>query len=161
MFNVLKRLFSTKVNKDSETGISKSKVQAKSRLQFVLVQDRAGLNNEELASFRRELLNVIEKYFIVKENDFDIDYKRDGNSTRLTINSPVVVKRIGKNKSVNSNASESQKNEEPEHKAQDGIKQEDNTSEEKLEIKLKDNGLGRKNFSNNQNFKKKKKASNQ
>ena len=56
MLRVLKNLFS------KESG---SKTQAKNRLQFVLVQDRAGLNNEELASFRKELLNVIEKYFIV------------------------------------------------------------------------------------------------
>lgn len=84
MFSVLKNLFS------KEPG---SKIQAKNRLQFVLVQDRAGLNNEELASFRKELLSVIEKYFIVKEGDFGIDYKRDGNSTKLTINSPVVAKR--------------------------------------------------------------------
>ena len=81
---MLKNLFS------KEPG---SKIQAKNRLQFVLVQGRAGLNNEELASFRKELLRVIEKYFIVKEGDFGIDYKRDGNSTKLTINSPVVAKR--------------------------------------------------------------------
>ncbi len=87
MFSVLKKLFSKK-----EVTV-KSKTEAKSRLQFVLVQDRVGLCNEDLANFRKELLCVIEKYFIVNEKDFAIDYRREGNSTRLSINSPVVIRR--------------------------------------------------------------------
>ncbi len=137
MFSVLKKIFSNSACTGS------SKIQAKSRLQFVLVQDRAGLSNEELASFRQELLCVIEKYFVVKENDFDIDYKRDGNATKLTINSPVVVKR-----DVNKNKIDcpSPDNGEP--------------VEDKLEIRTKDSGE-KKDLSNTQNFKKKKKVSNQ
>ena len=132
MLRVLKNLFS------KESG---SKTQAKNRLQFVLVQDRAGLNNEELASFRKELLNVIEKYFIVKEGDFGIDYKRDGNTTKLTIKSPVLAKRtVVKQDDKSSNNSYSQ---------------------EKLEIRSKndsDSSSDSNKNENSKNFKNKKAA---
>ncbi|MGI6680039.1 MAG: cell division topological specificity factor MinE [Bdellovibrionota bacterium] len=121
MFNVLKNLFSKEPS---------SKVHAKNRLQFVLVQDRAGLNNDELASFRKELLNVIEKYFVVKEGDFGIDYTRDGNTTKLTINSPVVAKRDFEKLKNNDNNSK-------------------NDSQEKLEIRSKsDNNQKKKKAAN-------------
>lgn len=70
-----------------------SKVAAKSRLHFVLVQDRTGLTNQELANFKQEMVGVIEKYFVVDKNKFDIDYKRDTDLTTLVINSPIVVRR--------------------------------------------------------------------
>ena len=72
-----------------------SQVVARSRLQLVLVQDRTGLSNEEMLSFKREMMGVIEKYFVVNAEGFDISYRREGDSTTLLINSPVVVKRIG------------------------------------------------------------------
>lgn len=66
---------------------------AKSRLHFVLVQDRTGLSNEEMSKFKLELVSVIERYFVIDKQAFDIGYKRDGDLTTLLINSPVVVKR--------------------------------------------------------------------
>ncbi|RMG45066.1 MAG: cell division topological specificity factor MinE [Candidatus Dadabacteria bacterium] len=74
-------------------GKKKSKSMAKSRLHFVLVQDRTGLTNEEMASFKSEMISVIEKYFVIEKDAFDIDYRREGDTTTLLINSPVVVKR--------------------------------------------------------------------
>jgi cell division topological specificity factor len=71
----------------------KSKSVAKSRLSFVLVQDRTGLGAEDMARFRGELVEVIQRYFIIDESGFDIDYERSGDTTTLIINSPVVVKR--------------------------------------------------------------------
>lgn len=70
-----------------------SKSLAKSRLQFVLVQDRTGLSTDELASFKREMLDVIEKYFVVDEKGFDLSYEREAELTTLVINSPVIVRR--------------------------------------------------------------------
>ena len=70
-----------------------SKRTAKSRLHFVLVQDRTGLTNQELANFKAEMVGVIEKYFVIDKNKFDIDYKRDTDMTTLVINSPIVVRR--------------------------------------------------------------------
>ena len=72
---------------------NRSKSVAKSRLQFVLVQDRAGMSNEEMGHFKIELMSVIEKYFRIEKNKFDITYKREGESTTLLINSPVMFKR--------------------------------------------------------------------
>lgn len=74
---------------------SRSKSVAKSRLQFVLVQDRAGMSGDEMAKFKKELMGVIEKYFKIEKSKFDIAYKRDGELTTLLINSPVMVKRGG------------------------------------------------------------------
>jgi len=70
-----------------------SKNRAKSRLHFVLVQDRTGLNGDELACFKEELVGVISKYFVIDKRGFDISYERNSDSTMLLINSPVVVRR--------------------------------------------------------------------
>jgi len=84
---LLQRLFNSKEESSSV---------AKNRLQFVLVQDRAGLSNEEIAKFKSELILVIEKYFEVDKTAFDISYRRDSDMTTLQINSPVLVKRNDK-----------------------------------------------------------------
>lgn len=70
-----------------------SKNQAKNRLQFVLVQDRAGLKSDELARFKREIMTVVQKYFVIDEKGFDISYKRISDTTTLLINSPILVRR--------------------------------------------------------------------
>jgi cell division topological specificity factor len=82
-----------KALKEKFFGANQSKSLAKSRLHFVLVQDRAGLSNEEMAAFKSELVEVIESYFVIDKQGFDIDYERNGDSTTLLINSPVVVRR--------------------------------------------------------------------
>lgn len=89
MFNALKKVFGNIVSGSAED----SKNLAKSRLHFVLVQDRTGLNNDEIANFKKELVSVIEKYFVIDENGFDINYRRDNDTTTLLINSPIVVRR--------------------------------------------------------------------
>ena len=71
-----------------------SKDLAKSRLHFVLVQDRTGLTNEEMAGFKEEMVKVIEKYFVIDKDGFDISYHRDVETTTLLINSPVIVRRV-------------------------------------------------------------------
>ena len=87
MFNALKKkLF-------GESNASKSV--AKSRLHFVLVQDRAGLTNDEMAIFKEEMVKVIEKYFVIDKEGFDIKYHRLADTTTLLINSPVIVRRQG------------------------------------------------------------------
>ena len=70
-----------------------SKDLARSRLSFVLVQDRTGLTPEEMTRFKREMVDVIEKYFEIDERGFDISYKRETDTTTLLINSPVIVRR--------------------------------------------------------------------
>ena len=84
------------------TGKEASKDRARSRLHFVLVQDRTGLTSEQMAKFKQEMVAVIEKYFDVDKKSFDIAYKRDNDTTTLLINSPVIVKRIAAVKNPNS-----------------------------------------------------------
>lgn len=79
--------------KNKISGDNASKLVAKSRLHFVLVQDRTGLNTDEMSSFKAEMLQVIKKFFKISDQDLDISYKRDGNSTTLLINSPIIVRR--------------------------------------------------------------------
>lgn len=83
---------------------AKSNAKAKSRLHFVLVQDRTGLSSEEMATFRGELLEVIEKYFTIDSDAFNVSYKREGEETALVINSPVAVKRALKKEVVKERA---------------------------------------------------------
>lgn len=86
MFKVLRQRFFG--NRNGE-----SKNVARSRLHFVLVQDRSGLSNDEMAKFKEEMCRVIDKYFEIDKAGFDISYKREAETTTLLINSPVVVRR--------------------------------------------------------------------
>lgn len=70
-----------------------SKGLAKSRLHFVLVNDRTGLTGDEMAQFKRELVSVIERFFEINPDGFDVSYKREEGMTTLLINSPVLVRR--------------------------------------------------------------------
>ncbi len=74
-------------------GTKASNSVAKSRLHFVLVQDRTGLTNEELAEFKAEMIGVIERYFVIDKQGFDISYRRSNETTTLYINSPIIVRR--------------------------------------------------------------------
>lgn len=93
MFTALRnKLFGSKNGHDSSSQ-GRSKNLARSRLHFVLVQDRTGLTPEEMSQFKKEMVSVIERYFQIDEQGFDISYKRDSDTTTLLINSPVIVRR--------------------------------------------------------------------
>lgn len=85
-------MLSTLIRKLFGSG-DRSKSLAKSRLHFVLVQDRAGLTNEEMIQFKKELVEVVERYFVIDKQGFDINYQREKETTTLVINSPVLVRR--------------------------------------------------------------------
>lgn len=76
-------------------GGTQSKSAAMSRLHFVLVQDRSGLSNEEMAEFKKELVDVIKKFFLIDDSGLEVNYQRDSGSTTLLINSPVLRRREG------------------------------------------------------------------
>ena len=65
---------------------------AKNRLQMVLVQDRSGLTSTEMELFKKDLLDVISKYFAIETKDVDVEWKRTDNETALVINTPVTGK---------------------------------------------------------------------
>ena len=80
MLGVLKGIF----------GNSESKTNAKSRLHFVLVQDRSGLSNDEMKDFREDLVEVLKKYFVIEDTGVDVSYQRESKENTLVINSPVL-----------------------------------------------------------------------
>ena len=71
-------------------GNTNSKQIAKNRLQMVLVQDRSGLTSEEMESFRKDLLEVISRYFSLEKRSVEIEWHRTESETALMINTPVV-----------------------------------------------------------------------
>lgn len=73
-------------------GKNQSKVPAKNRLQMVLVQDRSGLSTAEMELFKRDLMDVISKYFTIENRHLDVEWKRTDVETALVINTPVVGK---------------------------------------------------------------------
>lgn len=81
----LKNLFGSSTKK----GSSSSKRTAKNRLQMVLVQDRSGLTSQDMDDFKKDLLEVISKYFMLDQKDIDIEWQREDNCTALIINTPV------------------------------------------------------------------------
>ena len=86
-------MFTALKNKFFGNGVHTSKSKAKSRLHFVLVQDRTGLTGDEMTKFRGDMLTVLERFFVIDKERFEIDYKREGDSTTLVINSPLLVRR--------------------------------------------------------------------
>lgn len=97
MFGALQKLF--RETKRPATNGHGSGLEAKSRLTFCLSQDRSGLNGEEMSRFKKELISLIGRYFVIDENKLDISYERNAESTTLEIYSPVVVRRDGKSES--------------------------------------------------------------
>ena len=85
MFKLFGNLFS---------GNNNSKSAAKSRLHFVLVQDRSGLSNDEIANFKKDLVGVLKRYFVIDVESVEVDYQRESESTTLVINSPVLRRKI-------------------------------------------------------------------
>ena len=63
---------------------------AKNRLQMVLVQDRSGLTTEEMDLFKKDLLEVISKYFHIENTALEVEWERHESETALVINTPVV-----------------------------------------------------------------------
>jgi len=73
-------------------GKTQSKVPAKNRLQMVLVQDRSGLTSTEMELFKKDLMEVIGKYFTIENRAVDVEWKRSDSETALVINTPVIGK---------------------------------------------------------------------
>ena len=80
MFKKLSELFGTRASKD----------QAKNRLQMVLVQDRSGLSPADMDFFKKDLLEVIQRYFMLESECLEVDWERSNGTTALIINTPVM-----------------------------------------------------------------------
>lgn len=56
---------------------------------MVLVQDRSGMTARDMDFFKKDLLEVISKYFIVETKSLQIEWQRSDSATALVINTPV------------------------------------------------------------------------
>jgi len=78
---------------------------ARERLKLVLIHDRAGTSpsGNILESMKKDILEVISRYFDVEEEQFDVEIKntrdeKGAAATKLTANIPIRrIKSIGKN----------------------------------------------------------------
>jgi len=59
---------------------------------MVLVQDRSGLTSTEMELFKKDLMDVIGKYFTIENTSLDVEWKRTDSETALVINTPIVGK---------------------------------------------------------------------
>ncbi|MEO2006996.1 MAG: cell division topological specificity factor MinE [Candidatus Poribacteria bacterium] len=71
-------------------GEEASKDTAKSRLQLILIQDRASVDPQILAALRDDLLLLMRKYFDVSDEEPEVDFQHEGDSMALVANIPIV-----------------------------------------------------------------------
>lgn len=76
-------------------GKSFSNNTAKNRLQMVLVQDRSGLTAKDMDFFKRDLLEVLSRYFVLETKNLQVEWQRTANTTALVINTPVIGRMKG------------------------------------------------------------------
>jgi len=74
----------------------KSSQVAKDRLKLVLIYDRAGTtsNDDMIQMMKRDIMEVISKYVVIDENEFEMDFKSvpgedDGITSQLIANIPI------------------------------------------------------------------------
>ncbi|BAC89935.1 MAG: cell division topological specificity factor MinE [Aphanocapsa lilacina HA4352-LM1] len=82
VFDLLERLFNR-----NKTG---SATVAKDRLKMVLAVDRTEIAPQTIEQIRKEILDVIVRYFEIDENEkFDVTLERERGSTAIIANVPI------------------------------------------------------------------------
>ena len=66
-----------------------SKDTAKSRLQLILIQDRASVDPQILEALRHDLIDLMRKYFNVSDEEPDVNFQHEGDSMALVANIPI------------------------------------------------------------------------
>jgi cell division topological specificity factor len=85
--------FVTRINgfwRRGALGAAPSGAIAKSRLQVVLVHDRAGVSPKVLEHFRRDLVGVISRYFEIDQTALEIDVRAVEDYHALVVNTPII-----------------------------------------------------------------------
>jgi cell division topological specificity factor len=70
-------------------GRKRSAQSAKERLQFVLIQDRTNLTEEELRTLKDEILQVISQHVDIDSQAVQITVEHDGRAQRLVADIPL------------------------------------------------------------------------
>ena len=79
-------------------GGKSSKEIAKDRLRVALVYDRTDISPKILEEIRAEIISVISKRLVIKEENIDITLEREGSTVALVTSIPIVkVKRGAEN----------------------------------------------------------------
>ncbi len=79
-------------------GGKSSKEIAKDRLRVALVYDRTDISPKILEEIRSEIISVISKRLVIKEENIDITLEREGSTVALVTSIPIVkVKRGAEN----------------------------------------------------------------
>jgi cell division topological specificity factor len=82
VFDLLDKLFTR--------GQPNSRQQACDRLKMVLAYDRtADISSEAMDSMRREILQVVKRYFELQDEDLEVGLERSGSATALIANIPI------------------------------------------------------------------------
>jgi len=67
----------------------KSKQKAKERLQLVLAYDRAKLPPGQVEALKRDLLDVLKKYFPTEDGEVELSFEQRGERVVLVADIPV------------------------------------------------------------------------
>lgn len=71
-------------------GNKSSKDIGKSRLQLILAYDRTEIQPEILDALKEEIFNTISKYFVIKEDDVEMNLAKTDESVALMANIPIL-----------------------------------------------------------------------
>lgn len=77
-------------------GAGRSSDIAKSRLQVVLMHDRADISPEMMENLRRDIISVIKNYVEIDERKIELELEREEGSVALVANIPVKTVRRAK-----------------------------------------------------------------
>ncbi len=73
------------------TGNKKSSsYEAKKRLKFALVYDSLEASSETLDDLKKDIIDVISKYFEIDNNDIQLDIDRSNEYSSLVLNTPIL-----------------------------------------------------------------------
>ena len=69
--------------------VSKSKNDAKSRLQVILIQDRLAINVYALKALRSDLAKLLSKYFEIDDEEIEIELLQEKRQLAFVANVPI------------------------------------------------------------------------
>ena len=88
---------------NSWTGSHSTRYEAKSRLELVLANDRAGVNPEIINKMRQEILEVVSRYIDIDIEQTEFYIQTNERTTSLSANLPIKkVKRYRASQTVDS-----------------------------------------------------------
>lgn len=74
---------------NSWTGSNSTRYEAKSRLELVLANDRAGVNPEIINKMRQEILEVVSRYIDIDVEQTEFYIQTNERTTSLSANLPI------------------------------------------------------------------------